>query len=86
MALIREKGQEGRGHLAGFVVNGGTVKPHENASFGAAPVTVNGATIEPYAGLNLANSFTVNGAESHASTPTPAARASPPLQTEPTTG
>lgn len=49
-------------NLAGFVINGGTVKPHENTAFGAAPVTLNSnATLEPWGGLNLANTFTLNG-------------------------
>lgn len=50
----------GATNLAGFVVNGGTVKPHENAAFGSGPVTLNGAIIEPWGGLNLANTFTLN--------------------------
>ena len=51
----------GATNLAGFVINGGTVAPHENTAFGAGPVTLNAGVIQPWAGLNLANAFTLNG-------------------------
>ena len=51
----------GATNLAGFVINGGTVAPHENTSFGAGPVTLNAATIQPWGGLNVANALTLNG-------------------------
>ena len=51
----------GATNLAGFVINGGTIAPHENTSFGAGPVTLNSGIIRPWAGLNLANAFTLNG-------------------------
>ncbi len=52
----------GANNLAGFIINGGTVAPHENTSFGAGPVTVNaGAIVQPWAGLTLTNPFTVDG-------------------------
>jgi fibronectin-binding autotransporter adhesin len=51
----------GASNLAGFVVNGGTVGPHENTSFGTGPVTVNnGAIIQPWGGTTFDNAFTVN--------------------------
>ena len=51
----------GATNLAGFVINGGTVAPHENTSFGAGPVTLNAGIIQPWAGLNVANALTLNG-------------------------
>ena len=52
----------GASNLAGFVINGGIVAPHENTSFGAGPVTLNsGAIIQPWAGLNVPNAITLNG-------------------------
>ena len=51
----------GAANLGGFVINGGTIAPHENTSFGAGPVTLNSGIIQPWAGLNLANAFTLNG-------------------------
>lgn len=51
----------GASNLAGFSINGGTVAPHENTSFGAGTVTLNnGATIQPWGGLNVANALALN--------------------------
>lgn len=51
----------GAANLGGFVMNGGTVAPHENTSFGDGPVTLNAGIIQPWGGLTVANSFTLNG-------------------------
>ncbi len=51
----------GATNLAGFVINGGTVAPHENTSFGTGPVTLNTGILQPWGGLNLANAFTFYG-------------------------
>ena len=51
----------GASNLAGFVINGGTVAPHENTSFGAGPVTLNSGIIQPWAGLNVPNALILNG-------------------------
>lgn len=51
----------GATNLAGFVINGGTVAPHENTALGAGPVTLNTGILQPWGGLNLANAFTLNG-------------------------
>jgi fibronectin-binding autotransporter adhesin len=51
----------GATNLAGFVINGGVVTPHENTSFGAGPVTLNTGILQAWGGLNLANAFTFNG-------------------------
>lgn len=52
----------GATNLAGFIINGGTVAPHENTSFGTGPVTVNnGATVRPWGtNITLSNDITIN--------------------------
>lgn len=52
----------GANNLAGFIINGGTVAPHENTSFGTGPVTVNnGAILRPWgANITIGNNVTIN--------------------------
>ncbi len=48
--------------LAGTIVNGGTLAPHQSLSFGSGPVTVNtGAIVRPWGAPVFANNFTLNG-------------------------
>lgn len=48
--------------LAGTIVDGGTVAPHQSLSFGSGPVTVNtGAIVRPWGAPVFANNFTLNG-------------------------
>jgi autotransporter-associated beta strand protein len=51
----------GATNLAGFVLNAGTVVPHENTAFGTGPVTINAGVLNTWAGLTVANNFTLNG-------------------------
>ena len=51
----------GATNLAGFVLNAGTVTPHENTAFGSGPVTINGGLFNTWGGLTQANAFTING-------------------------
>lgn len=51
----------GATNLAGFILDGGMITPHENTSFGSAPITINAGIFNTWAGLTLANNFTVNG-------------------------
>ncbi|MCE9608820.1 MAG: autotransporter-associated beta strand repeat-containing protein [Chthoniobacter sp.] len=51
----------GATNLAGFVLNAGTIVPHENTAFGTAPITINAGLFKTWAGLTLANNFTLNG-------------------------
>ena len=48
--------------LAGTIVNGGLIAPHQSLSFGSGPVTVNaGAIVRPWGAPVFANNFTLNG-------------------------
>ena len=48
--------------LAGTIINGGTLAPHQSLSFGSGPVTVNtGGIVRPWGAPVFANNFTVNG-------------------------
>lgn len=52
----------GAANLGGFVIEGGTVAPHENTSFGAGPVTMKPGTIlQPWGGTTIANALNLEG-------------------------
>lgn len=51
----------GATNLAGFILDGGMITPHENTTFGSAPITINAGTFNTWAGLTLPNTFTING-------------------------
>jgi autotransporter-associated beta strand protein len=51
----------GATNLAGFILDGGMITPHENTSLGTAPITINAGIFNTWAGLTLANNFTLNG-------------------------
>jgi autotransporter-associated beta strand protein len=51
----------GATNLAGFILDGGMITPHENTSLGTAPITINAGIFNTWGGLTLANTFTLNG-------------------------
>ena len=51
----------GATNLAGFILDGGMITPHENTTFGSAPITINAGIFNTWGGLTLANTFTLNG-------------------------
>lgn len=51
----------GATNLAGFILDGGKITPHENTSLGTAPITINAGIFNTWGGLTLPNNFTVNG-------------------------